>query len=114
MSKITKIVVPVFILFILYAIYILSPTDEVGSFDKIRAGGEINQSVNVQVVGSKGFKKDPNGNIISFYARDKNGQEALVNLREPVGEEIVSAKVVELFGHMHSDTFVAIRASVVK
>jgi hypothetical protein len=80
----------------------------------IRAGGEINQSVNVGIAATRGFERDNNGNIVSFFARDKSGEEVKVNLREPASAEIMNAEVVELLGHMHSDVFIAVRASVVK
>ena len=114
MSNQKKLILPTFLLLTIYAIYILTSAKEIGSFDKIRSGGEINQNINVLVVGSKGFERDRNSNIISFYARDKIGAEAKVSLREPAPEEIINAEVVELFGHMHNDNFIALRVSIIK
>jgi len=114
MNNQKKLLLLVFLLLTIYAIYILTSAKEIGSFDKIRSGGEINQNINVSVVESKGFERDQNRNIISFYARDKNGAEARVTLREPAPEKIVNAEVIELFGHMHDDTFIALKVSIIK
>jgi hypothetical protein len=114
MSNQKKLLLPIFLLLTIYAIYILTSAKEIGSFDKIRSGGEINHNINVLVVGSKGFERDRSSNIISFYARDKNGAEAKVTLREPAPEEIINAEVVKLFGHMHNDNFIALRVSIIK
>ena len=114
MSTHAKIIIPIFLLFIIYAIYLLTRTENIGSFENIRASGEINRSVNVLVDGSKGFERDANNNIISFYIRDKHNAEAKVSLEEPAPGEIVNAEVVELFGHMHGNNFIAKRVSIVK
>jgi hypothetical protein len=114
MNNQKKLLLPIFLLLTIYAIYILTSAKEIGSFDKIRSGGEINHNINVLVVGSKGFERDRSSNIISFYARDKNGAEAKVTLREPAPEEIINAEVVKLFGHMHNDNFIALRVSIIK
>jgi hypothetical protein len=114
MNNQKKLLLPILLLLTIYAIYLLTSAKEIGSFDKIRSGGEINQNINVLVVGSKGFERDQSSKIISFYARDKNGAEAKVTLREPAPEEIINAEVVELFGHMHNDNFIALRVSIIK
>lgn len=114
MNNQKKLLLSIFFLLAIYAIYILTSEKEIGSFDKIRSGGEINQNIKVLVVGSKGFKRDRSSNIISFYARDKNGAESKVTLPEPAPEEIINAEVVELFGHMHDDNFIALRVSIIK
>jgi hypothetical protein len=109
----TKVLIPVVLVFVAYAIYVISPTDEIGSFEKVRAGGEMNQSVNVYVDASKGFEKNHSGNVTAFYALDKDGDVAIISLNEPAPEEIMKAKVVELFGHMHGNNFKAISVEVV-
>lgn len=114
MSNHAKIIIPIFLLLIIYAIYTLTKTEDIGSFENIRASGEINRAVNVFVVGSKGFERDASNNIISFYARDKHDAEAKVSLQEPAPGDIVNAEVVELFGHLHGNNFVAKRVSIVK
>jgi hypothetical protein len=114
MSNLTKILVPAILLFALYAIYILMPTDEIGSFDKVRAGGEINQNINVLVNPAKGFDQDPSGNIKAFYATDINNNEALISLKQAGPREIATAHVVEILGHMHENTFVATRVTIVE
>ncbi len=114
MSNLTKIMIPVVLLFLVYMYFAFSPSDDIGSFDKIRSAGEINQPVNVYVVQTKGFNRDANNNIISFYVRDKYDEEAVVNLSEPAPPEIVNADVIELLGHMHGSTFIAKSAEVKK
>ena len=105
----TKIVITGFILFVLYAAYILRPSSELGSFEKIRSAGEINQSVNVLIVKEKGFARDASGKITAFFARDKFNAEATVHLSEPANHEIANANIVTIFGHMHDDNFMATR-----
>ena len=102
MSNLTKLLIPTLLLLGIYIAFIFAPSDEIGSFDKVRAGGEINQSVYVKVATSRGFE------------RDKDGYEAKVNLKKPAPNEIINATVVELFGHMHSDLFVAVDVTVIK
>ncbi len=114
MSKLTKVVVAVVALFMIYVVYLLTATEDIGSFENVRASGEINRSMRVWVVGSKGFERDRSNNIISFYARDKYDQEAVVSLQEPAPPEIVNAEVVELLGHLHGNNFIALRVSIVK
>lgn len=114
MNKIAKIVIPVIILFIAYVIYILSPSQELGSFEKIRAGGEINQSVNARFDDTMGVATDRNNNIVSFYALDKYNEQAIVNLKKPLDFELNSAEVIKLFGHMHGNEFIAVNVSFVK
>jgi len=114
MTNLTKVLIPAVILFAIYAISILKPTDEIGSFDVIRAAGEINQPVNVFVNPAKGFQKDASGNIIAFYATDKNNNEAIISLKEAAPQEITTAKVVELLGHMHDNNFIATRVIIIE
>jgi len=114
MSIQAKILIPIFLLIILYAVYVLTATDDIGSFENVRASGEINRNVNVLVDNSMDFEKDASGNIISFYARDKHNAQAKISLQEAAPAEIVNAEIVELFGHMHGDNFVALRATIVK
>ena len=114
MSNQAKIFIPIFLLLIIYALYMLTATEDIGSFENVRASGEINRSVNVLVDRSKTFERDANNNIIAFYARDKHNEEAKITLEEPAPQEIVNAEIAELFGHMHGNNFIAKRVSVVK
>ena len=109
---ITKIVIPVIILFALYAFYILSPSDELGSFEKIRASGEINQSINVRLDESMGVATDRNNNVVTFYALDRYNEQAKVGLQKPAAINIENADVLELFGHMHGTNFIALNITV--
>ncbi|RMH79241.1 MAG: hypothetical protein D6681_19280 [Calditrichaeota bacterium] len=97
-----------------YVVYLLTGSNEIGSFEKVRAGGEINQTVKVFVDRSQGFEKDRNGRIVAFYVRDRNGARAKVSPKEPVPASVLGAEVVELFGHMHGNNFVAVRVSAVE
>jgi hypothetical protein len=112
MSKHARLVIAIFSFFALYVIYVLMSKSGIGSFEEIRSAGEINQSVNVLVDRSKGFERDQNGHIVSFYVQDKEGEVATVSPNEPVTADIASAEVVELFGHMHGNNFVALRVSI--
>ncbi len=114
MSNLKKIVIPTVALYIIYVIIISQPTKELGSFDVIRSSGEINQTLLAELVKTEGFSRNAQNQIISFIVKDKNGAFATVQLKKPVPEEITYAKVVELFGHMHQDTFVATSVTIVK
>ena len=114
MSNLTKLIIPTLILIGIYLAFIFAPSEEIGSFDKVRAAGEINQNVYVKVATSRGFERDRSGSIMGFYVRDKDGNEARVNLKKPAPNEIINATVVELFGHMHSDLFVAADVTVIR
>jgi len=114
MSNLTKLLIPTLLLLGIYIAVIFAPSDEIGSFDKVRASGEINQSVYVKVATARGFERDRSGSIMGFHVRDKDGYEAKVNLKKPAPNEIINATVVELFGHMHSDLFVAVDVTVIK
>jgi hypothetical protein len=114
MNKIAKIVIPVVIVFIVYVVYILSPSDELGSFDKIRAGGEINQSVNVKLDKTMGVATDRNNHVVTFYALDRYNEQAKVGLQKPADVNLENAEIIELFGHMHGNNFVALNISVKK
>jgi len=114
MSNLTKLIIPTLILFGIYIAFIFAPSDDIGSFDKARGSGEINQNIKVKVDITKGFERDQGGRIMGFYIRDKDGYEAKVNLKKPAPNEIINATVVELFGHMHSDVFIAVDVTVIK
>ena len=107
-------VIAIFSFFALYVILVLTCESGIGSFENVRSAGEINQSVNVFVDKSMDFERDQDGNIVSFRVRDKNGELATVSPSEPVAADISNAEVVELFGHMHGNNFVAVRVSIVE
>ncbi len=98
----------------MYCLCFTRPTNELGSFEKIRAGGEINQTMNVMVVKERGFKQDNFGNITAFYASDKSGELAIVTMNSPAPAELLTATKVEIFGHMHDTNFVANRITVIE
>jgi len=114
MSNLTKLLIPTLILFGIYIAYIFTPSDEIGTFDKVRAGGEIKQSILVEVAPNRGFERDDSGKIVAFYTRDRNGNEARVNLTKQAPDDLPNAKVVELFGHMHTDLFIAANVTVIR
>lgn len=121
MKKFQKLILPAIFALVLALLYFtyFAPTKELGDFSKF-GGSEINQNINVRVVKSrndpsgKGFEKDANGNIISFYAADKNNVEVKVTSHEPIPAEIANAKVVELLGHMHENNFVAAKINLIE
>ena len=114
LSPQAKVILPVIILLLLYALLLVLPSNTIGSFSSVRASGEINQSVKVLVDREKGFERNRSGRIITFYARDKSNALARVNLEEPAAEALMDAQIVELFGHMHEDTFIGKRLTIVK
>ena len=114
MSTPAKMGIFIFSFLILYVIYLLTSEEGIGSFEKIRSGGEINQNIKVFVNKSAGFERDQNGNIISFYATDKNGEQAKISPQEPVSGDIAGAEIVELFGHMHGNNFIAVQVRIVE
>ncbi|HMN50032.1 MAG TPA: hypothetical protein PKD67_12880 [Ignavibacteriaceae bacterium] len=114
--KISKLILPaifIVVIAIMYFTYFAS-TDEIGSFSKYSPGSEINQEISVAIVKSKGFERDANGNITSFYASDKNNVEVKITSHEPIPSEIANAEVVEVLGHMHENSLVASNISVIK
>lgn len=114
MSMQAKLGIGIVLLFSMVMILALTSNDGLGSFPDVRAAGEINQTIQVVVDKSKGFQKDAAGRILAFYARDKNGESALISLKEPGSPELAGAEIVEIFGHMHGETFIAVWAKVVE
>lgn len=114
MDKIKKLFIPFLIVIAIFLIYkfYFAPTSDLGSFSKFSTGSEINQEINVAVVHSKGFRKNKDGQIISFYARDINNTVVLVVAHESISDEIVRTKVVSLLGHMHTDNFAAAKVNI--
>lgn len=116
MNKLSKLILPVILIVVIVIFYLtyFAPTKQLGSLDKFNSGAEINQRINVQIDKSTAFGKDANGNIISFYALDKNNVKVQVTSHEPILAEIANAEVVELLGHMHENGFTAARITIVK
>ena len=112
----TKLILPAIFIVVITIMYFtyFAKTDEVGSLDKFSPGSEINQEINLFVVKSKGFERDANGNITSFYAADKNNVEVQVTSHEPIFPEVVNAEVVKLLGHMHENSLVASKITIIK
>ncbi len=114
MIKLNKLILPILIIaafFLIYKFY-FAPTNELGSFSIFSTSSEINQEINVEIVPSKGFGKNKNGQIISFYAKDKNGKIVLIAVHNPLTNEIKDAKTVTLMGHMHTESFSAAKVTV--
>lgn len=115
MKKLSKLILPVIFIVVIAMLYLtyFTKTDEVGSFGKFSPGSEINQEINVRVVKSK-IERDANGNISSFYSMDKNNIEVQVTSHEPIPPEVANAEIVELFGHMHGNSFVTSKLTILK
>ena len=114
--KTSKLILPLIfavVIVIMYFTY-FAETGEIGSFSKFSPGSEINQEINLTVAKEKGLEKDASGNITAFYARDKNNVEARIESHEPLPAEIANAEVVEVFLHMHDNTLVASKVTVIK
>lgn len=116
MKFLSKFIFPVIVAAVLAVIYFtyFAPTKDIGSFSKFSAGSEINQDINVAVVKEKGFERDANGSITSFYARDKNNVVIRIESHEPLLAEITNAEVVEVLGHMHANGIVASKITIIK
>ncbi|HOP50124.1 MAG: hypothetical protein HZC46_09485 [Ignavibacterium album] len=116
MKKLSKLIFPIIVAAVIIIIYFtyFAPSDKLGSFSKFNPGSEVNQQVNAAVVKEKGFERDANGNIISFFARDKDNIEMKVTSHEPIMPEIAHAAVVELLGHIHENSITASKVSIIK
>ncbi|MCB0262891.1 MAG: hypothetical protein KDH95_04170 [Calditrichaeota bacterium] len=114
LSSRSKVIIPIITLFVLYALLFLLPGNDIGSFNSVRASGEINQRVKILVDSEKGFERNQNGLIKSFYARDKHNALAKVSLEEPASDALMNAQIVEIFGHMHGDVLVGKSLTIVK
>jgi|GEM_PF-3170146 len=112
MNTQAKIFIPIVLAICAYAFFNLFVKKEIGEFETIRLSGEINQSAYLYVVANRGFKRDTQNRITSFFASDRNGEIAQVDLQEPAAPEMANALVVEVFGHMHGNTFLGKRAKV--
>ena len=66
------------------------------------------------IVKNRKIGKDANGEILSFYAKDKINKEVFVSLHEPASKDILDAEIVELLGHMHGSDFTASRVSIIE
>jgi len=116
MKILSKLILPILIIgaiFLIYEFY-FAPTSDLGSFSKFSTGSEINQEINVEVLQDKGSRKNKDGQIISFYARDIKGKIILVTVHDPLTNEITKAKIVKLLGHMHIDSFTAAKVTILE
>ncbi len=114
LSKKAKVLIPVFTVLVLFLALLLMPSNKLGSFGTVRASGEINQSAIFLVASEKGFARNQQGQIISFYIRDRSNALARVGLEIPASEALINAKVVELFGHMHGNEFIGKRMKILQ
>ena len=114
--KLSKLFLPAIVIAVVLIIYFLyfAPSAELGLFSKFSSGSEINQRINVGIVKDEKIEKDKDGEILSFYARDKNNVVVPVSFHEPVSKEILNAEIVELLGHMHDNSFTASKVTVIK
>ena len=114
--KISRLILPAIFIVVITVMYFtyFASTNEIGSLNKFSSGSEINQEINLAIIKDKSFGKDANGSIISFYASDKNNVEVNVTSHEPIPAEIVNAEVVQLLGHMHENSLVASKVSIIK
>lgn len=112
MNTQAKIFIPLVLAFCAYAFFNLFVKKEIGEFETIRLSGEINQSTYLYIAANRGFQRDAQNRITSFFATDRNGETAQVDLEEPAPAEMANALVVEVFGHMHGNLFLGKRAEV--
>ncbi|MEW6004953.1 MAG: hypothetical protein AB1695_06510 [Stygiobacter sp.] len=116
MNRLSKLIFPAILVAVVAVIYYtyFAPSKELGSFSKFSSGAEINQNINVRVDKAMKFERDANGNIISFYALDKNNVKVQVTSHEPILPEIAGSEVLELLGHMHENSFTAAKITILK
>ena len=116
MKNLSKLILPLLIIFVISLIYYtyFKPSEELGHFSRFNSGTEISQEINVTAVKSKGFERDVNCKIKSFYAKDKDNVVMKIELHDGVSDEIINAEVIELMGHLHEKSFMSSRATVIK
>lgn len=116
MRKISRLILPAIFIVVIAIMFFtyFATSGELGSFSKYKPGSEINQEIIVAIVKDKGFKRDANGNINSFFARDINNVEVKVTSHKSIPAEIVNSEVVKVLGHMHGNGLVASKISIVK
>lgn len=114
--SLAKLILPLIVSGVILVVYFtyFAPYKELGSFESITPGAEVNQVINVRLDKTGKFGKDAKGDIISFYATDKEKDRALVTSRDPILPEVTEAEILKLFGHMHGNNFVAAKISIIK
>ena len=114
--KLSGFLLPAAIIGTIILIYFsyFAPSNELGSFSNFDPGSEINQAVNVELVKNKNFRRNANGAIMAFYAKDKQGVEKMISLHEPAPAGFENAEVVELFGHFHGDSFTVSKLKILE
>ena len=112
----SKLFLPLIIVGTIALIYFFyfAPSNELGSFSNFDPGSEINQEINVEIVKEKNFRRNANGAVMAFYARDKHGVEKIISLHQPAPEGFESAQIIELFGHFHGDNFVVSKLEILE
>ena len=116
MKKAKKLILPLLILITIFMIYTFyfAPNKDTGSFNIFNTNSEINQEIVVKLVANKKFTRNTNGEITSFYVKDKNNKVVLVSSHEGLPESLKKAKLLKLLGHLHSDGFSAAKVTVLK
>ncbi|MGD8305827.1 MAG: hypothetical protein PVF17_04160 [Ignavibacteria bacterium] len=100
MKLLQKLILPLLVLVVIVIVYFIyfKSDDRLGLFSEFDVNNSAVKDIRVQIVLEKGI----NNNI--FYARDRAGEEVLINADElPAGFE--SASIVILKGHLNKDSF---------
>jgi len=115
-KNLSKLILPILIIAVIGMIYIIyfRPSQELGHFSRFNSGTEISQEINVAIIKTKEIKRDDKGRIISFYAKDADNVEMKISIQDGVSDDILNSEVIEVMGHLHEDTFVSSRATVIK
>lgn len=107
MKALQKLILPLLLaaaVFLIYSIY-FSPKKGLGSFSDFDTNNNANKDIKVEVVRNKEIKKDSQNQIVTFYVKDKNGKEELVQAPLPLPDGFDNAKDIYLRGHLHAEYF---------
>jgi len=58
------------------------------------------------------IKYTRNNHVVTFYALDRYNDQAKVGLQEPADVKLEDAEIIEIFGHMHGNNFIALNITV--
>lgn len=107
MKTLQKFILPLLIITIIFFIYSIyfSPSEGLGSFSNFDTNNTGNKDIKVEIVRTKEIKEDKQNQSVSFYAKDKDGKEVLVEAPLPLPNGFDDAKTIFLRGHLHPDHF---------
>ncbi len=101
MKKIEKLILPIFVLFIIGILYFtyFATGDELGDFNNFDPNSNASLPIAVKFVKEKGAQRTQDGSYI-FYVIDKNNKEMLVSGIENLPPGIDDSKSMVITGHL--------------